>query len=324
MVLKAKPQEPDHSKLTQLSNIKPSFVSVVPKGANRQDSWLVVKNDDTEKAVPAADADDETKRDALEGRAKSYGIEIRDDASLTYPKGDPTTEKLYGDPVNLAYPLGDDGNAADVGRIKNALSRFKQAHSTYNKGAALAAGVDVSYDPEDAIDSLLPADLKTRLAKDEPTNTDDNGTDGEQTRAKGADLKARIAKARTAARIAAAKSATSAAVEPVVPAVPAAEERIEKGAGDEVSTRKLDEALARIEKLDAEVTSLRVENERLAKAYKKERQKAANLNTRIGSTVHVTPADHETVDSDSRKEKLFAGEVGDGDLAPPLPEDPLQ
>jgi len=156
-------------------------VSLVNMGANGHKEWLLVKVDEeTVKAVPGSDASDEDKRAAQQTRAQKYGIEaLESGANLSYPSGDPTTESLYGDPVNLKYPLGYTANTRDAGRIRNAISRFKGNHGSYSKDtskariyerivrAALAEDIDVSYDPEDEIDKLLPADLKTRLAKDE-------------------------------------------------------------------------------------------------------------------------------------------------------------
>lgn len=165
----AKPQE-----VYRLTEIDPEFVSLVRAGANRQTSFLVVK---TAKAVPAADADSETKQAALRARAEQYGIEARTDAALSYPAGAPTTERLYGDPVNLKYPLGGEDNAVDVARVRNALARFSQNMGGYSEQAsqvkvleriaraALAAGVDVTLDPDNPVHAALPADLREQAAK---------------------------------------------------------------------------------------------------------------------------------------------------------------
>lgn len=127
--------------------------------------------------VPGPEATPEDKRAAQEARASEYGIEALTgpDANLSWPADAPTTLELYGDPVNLKYPLGGSGNAPDVARIRNALARFKQAAGSYAQpasrgkvygrivSAALAHGIAVSYDPEDPIDQLLPGDVKARL-----------------------------------------------------------------------------------------------------------------------------------------------------------------
>ena len=136
----------------------------------------MTRKDDAQKAVPPQDASSEEKRKAQAARSSQYGIEaLESGANLSYPSGDPTKESMYGDPVNLKYPMARAANTPDVGRIRNAIARFKQAADTYSKDsskarvyerivrAALAQGVSVTFDPEDAIDSLLPADLKTRL-----------------------------------------------------------------------------------------------------------------------------------------------------------------
>jgi hypothetical protein len=141
-----------------------------------------------EKAVPAADATADEKREAQQARSKQYGIEaLETGASLTYPAGSPTTESMYGDPVNLKYPFGKEDNQDDLGRIRNALARFKQAADTYSETSskakvferivrkALAAGIDVGYDAEDPIDQLLPGDLKDRLTKDASDAEEEDG-----------------------------------------------------------------------------------------------------------------------------------------------------
>jgi hypothetical protein len=168
-------------------------VSVVTKGANGHQKFLMVKSDgdigqiveDLEKAVPAKDADSETKEKAQKARAKKYGIEIlTSGSSLSYPANTPSTERLFGDPVNLKYPLAYEGETKpDATRTRNAIARFKQNYKAYTKKAsqarvyerivraAMSAGIEVSYDPQDPVDSLLPGDLKTRLEK-----TDDSGS----------------------------------------------------------------------------------------------------------------------------------------------------
>lgn len=141
---------------------------------------------ETEKVVPAEDASDEDKREAQEARAKQYGIEaLEKDANLSYPSGDPTTESMYGDPVNLKYPFGKADNEPDLGRIRNALARFKLAAGTYTKEQskrvvftriverALDSDVDVSFDADDPIDALLPQEVKDRIAE----KTEDDGGD---------------------------------------------------------------------------------------------------------------------------------------------------
>lgn len=164
-------------------------LSFVTKGANGHSRFLMVKSDgdigqiseDLEKAVPAKDADKETKEKAQQARSKKYGIEILSSGSaLSYPANAPTTERLYGDPVNLKYPLAyESDTGADAARSRNAIARFKQNYETYTKKtsrarvyerivrAAMSTGIEVSYDPQDPVDSLLPTDLKTRLQKDD-------------------------------------------------------------------------------------------------------------------------------------------------------------
>lgn len=176
-------------------------VSIVTRGANGHREFLMVKSengdvgqiivDDVEKVVPKKDADSDTKKKAQADRSKKYGIEIlTKNSSLSYPSDAPTTERLYGDPVNLKYPLAYDGDTKpDPARTRNAIARFKQNYKEYSKKssqsriyerivrAAMAADIDVSYDPDNPVDSLLPGGMKTRLQK----NADGSDTDPEST-----------------------------------------------------------------------------------------------------------------------------------------------
>ena len=190
---KAKPdaQSPeDENDVHRLTEMDTQYVSLVGAGANRQTSFFVVKSADgtvvpsvegvdatAAKAVPADDATPEDKRAAQDARATHYGIQALDggEANLSFPADAPTSEALYGDPVNLKYPLGGADNAVDPARVRNALARFKQASTAYSEAAsrtkvysriveaALTAGIDVGFDPEDPIDAALPADLRDRL-----------------------------------------------------------------------------------------------------------------------------------------------------------------
>ncbi len=189
--------KPKATTVYRLTDIEPQYVSLVTAGANRQKKFQVVKADDTQtaKSVPDASASAEDKRAAQEARANQYGIEaLAVGANLSYPSGDPTEEDLYADPVNLKYPLGTSDNAPDANRIRNALARFKQAHSTYSEDkskaavfvriveAALGQGIAVSYNADDPIDQLLPQNIVQRLTeveggdKSQADKGDGNGT----------------------------------------------------------------------------------------------------------------------------------------------------
>jgi len=212
----AKPDD-EKTKIMRITHLVPGYVSLVDMGANHggERHHFSLKGRDAEvppalvcldcrtailekaadaptcpscgsdhvavvvKVVPDDDATDDEKQAALEARAKRYGIEVRDDAHLTYPADAPTSESLFADPVNLAYPLGKAGNDPDTGRIRNAISLFKGNHETYTQEtskarvyerivrAALREDIEVSYDPEDEIDQLLPADLREALEKND-------------------------------------------------------------------------------------------------------------------------------------------------------------
>lgn len=186
-----KPEPGPGGKVFRLEDIDPEFVSLVHAGANRQKQFMVVKEDDAEKAVPAADASPEDKRKAQQARATQYGIEAREDGNLSYQAGNPTTESLYGDPVNLMYPFGSDSNQPDVGRIRNAVARFSQNRDEYQEKAskvkvltriveaALRAGVAVTMPEGDDIYDALPAALRDRIKeKDDSDKGDGNEADG--------------------------------------------------------------------------------------------------------------------------------------------------
>ncbi len=149
--------------------------------------------------VPPSDAPTDRKRKSQKRRSEKYGIEVLEGKgeNLSYPSGDPTTERLYGDPVNLKYPLGRDDNELDVARANNARARFKQAYAVYSKTASrrvihtriveaqLRGGANPSYDPDDALDKLLPKKIKDRLQKPvERTDTDEPETISEETQMK--------------------------------------------------------------------------------------------------------------------------------------------
>lgn len=108
---------------------------------------------------------------SLQERSKKFGIEVRDDAALTFPAGFPNSLDEYGDPVNLKYPFDSKKRAA------NARVRFKQNATEYDKEkskaivherivrAELEFDIDPSFDENDPLDQLLPADLKEQLQK---------------------------------------------------------------------------------------------------------------------------------------------------------------
>ena len=266
------------NKIYELTDINTKYVSLVTAGANRQRKFLIVKAD-ASKMVPPADADNETKRRALEERMVEYGVEVRPSAALSYPEGFPTVENMYGDPVNLKYPLGGENNEVDMDRLRNALARFKQNYSEYQEGrsiataygrivtAALDAGIDVSYDENDPVDKLLPKEVQDRLiemgaAKDAAAVKGANETDMSGWLATFGKRLERIDLGalgeRIAAKMAAATPVVKAAVE--VPQAPSpAEEAVAKAEAEcdvlrqEVATlgKQLREANTRMERMRA-------------------------------------------------------------------------
>ena len=166
-------------KLFRLTDIEPEFVSLVQAGANRQKSFMVVKEDA---------ADKETKCQAQQDRSAKYGIEAKEDGNLSFPSDDPTTETMYGDPVNLKYPLGGAANTPDPERLHNALVSFSQGMDEYKQQsskakileriieASLTAGIAVTYQDND-IYAALPADLKERIKEKEDANKHNDGNE---------------------------------------------------------------------------------------------------------------------------------------------------
>lgn len=130
--------------------------------------------------VPPATASPEKKREAQKKRATKFGIEALEGKGedLSFPKGDPTVLRLYGDPVNLNFPLGRANNKLDVKRANNARTRFKQfANRKYSKTkskrivhnriveAQLKGGASPGFDENDALDKLLSSTLKKKLKR---------------------------------------------------------------------------------------------------------------------------------------------------------------
>lgn len=128
------------------------------------------------KQVPPTDASTEDKREAQKVRAKEFGIEALEGKGerLAFPAGYPKDLKMYGDPVNLMYPLDP------AGRARNARARFKQfAGDGYKEDASkrivhsriirrlLELGAKPSFDEDDPLDKLLPQDLQDKLQEQE-------------------------------------------------------------------------------------------------------------------------------------------------------------
>lgn len=160
-----------------LTNSAPS----IPVVARQEGVNVIIEGGDviTERQVPPADATSEKKRNAQKKRAEKYGIEAWENKgeNLSYPEGDPTTERLFADPVNLKYPLGYDDNKLDPDRANNARARFKQSFARYEKTksrkvihtriveAQLKAGANPDYNPDDANDKLLPKEVVDKMQK---------------------------------------------------------------------------------------------------------------------------------------------------------------
>ena len=127
-----------------------------------------------EKQVPSQSDSNERKRELQRQRSREFGIRALEDGTenLTFPAGNPRDLRLYGDPVNLKYPIDT------LGRANNARARLKQAagQQSYNARELniiherivrrqLQLGANPSYNPDDRLDRALPSDLRDRLQR---------------------------------------------------------------------------------------------------------------------------------------------------------------
>ena len=284
---------------------------------------------ETMAAVPGPEATPEDKRAAQEARASEYGIEALTggDAALTFPADAPTTLELYGDPVNLKYPLGGTGNAPDPARIRNALSRFKQAAGSYAEAAsrgkvygrivaaALAAGIGVSYDPQDPIDQLLPGELKARL---EELNKAGAGatpppSPGGTPPSPGSDLSGWLADtgAKVDALVVDAKLAAAlASPQPAAAAAPAPAPAVTKAPAIEATGQQ-------VAKATAELASAAAEAEALRQQLDAERAQVARLAKGVGQSVAMPTGERPVVSKAQAgpAEAVSRAWRGGGDLA---------
>lgn len=133
-----------------------------------------------QKRIPRADTPINERRSLRDARAEQYPIEVLGDiGSLSAGRDDPLEESLWGDPVNLIYPLAYSGDTApDPVRAANARARFKQfASGQYSDETSLRtvherivqaeiqAGVSPAYDPDDRLDAMLPETLSSRMVQ---------------------------------------------------------------------------------------------------------------------------------------------------------------
>jgi len=186
-LIKSEPVEDEE--IFHLTYMKPEEVSVVDAAANKRKLLVIKSQEKVFKAeVPDTGATSEEKRDAQKQRSATFDIEALEGKgeNLTYPKGDPTDLGLYGDPVNLKYPLAYAGESdPDLARANNARARFKQAADTYEQTsskrvihtrivrAQLSAGASPSYNPDDELDKLLASDIKDKLTKEVDGDADE-------------------------------------------------------------------------------------------------------------------------------------------------------
>jgi len=134
------------------------------------------------KQAPSKDMDKDKLEELRSQRSSKYGIEVLEEGSkLTFPAGGPEKLELYGDPVNLKYPVDTKGRAA------NARVRFKQFADTYKNSkskavvherivrAELGFDIEPDYDPKDPLDKLLPSSLRSKM-KEAKSKTEKSAT----------------------------------------------------------------------------------------------------------------------------------------------------
>lgn len=126
------------------------------------------------KADGEADTEREKLRAAAEVRAKKYGIGVKEGGSLTPPKGKPTDEAEYGDPVNYAYPFDAPRKRAAVSRFNDEANRTAGGYSEEEWakiGQRIAEGVgghefrDGKVEPTEETKEAEKAALAVALAK---------------------------------------------------------------------------------------------------------------------------------------------------------------
>lgn len=168
-------EDEEELELVRLTNINVVATGLVDRAANRATFFALKReapmaDEPRTKQAPSAEMTDDELRAAQKVRSEEYGIEVIEDAALTFPEDMPTDLELYADPVNLAYPVDTEE------RAQNARVRFKQfADEGYSTDESKAVvherivqaelGFDVvpSFDPEDKLDALLSDETKAKL-----------------------------------------------------------------------------------------------------------------------------------------------------------------
>jgi hypothetical protein len=133
------------------------------------------------KEIPRSDVSLERRQELKDERSSEYAsIEVLDGVgSLSAGADEPTDNTLWGDPVNLVYPLAGSGDSEPSReRANNARTRFKQfATDQYDDESSLRfiherivraqilAGAFPAFDPDDSLDALLPSDLQEKMVK---------------------------------------------------------------------------------------------------------------------------------------------------------------
>lgn len=126
------------------------------------------------KAEGLTEEDRKKLHDEAEARAKKYGISVKDGGGLTPPKGKPTDEAEYGDPVNYAYPFDAPRKKAAVSRFNDAANREAGGYSEEEWakiGQRIAEGVgghefkDGKVEPTEETKEAEKATLATAMRK---------------------------------------------------------------------------------------------------------------------------------------------------------------
>ena len=306
-----------------------------PKCGNK---GMVRKVEETAKQVPPADATPDAKREAQQKRAAEFGIQaLESNANLSYPKGDPTQLSLYGDPVNLKYPLGREDNKRDRDRIASAVSYFRTNYKGYTEKASqvrvfsriieagLAEGMEISYRDDHPVDKALPGTLKDRMKKNDPEDGDDaesNGSEAGSSSSVSMDEWLEGAAAQVEGLLvdhtidAALTAEAEANGEPEPPTEKTGECDADTGSGtpsqggDEPPHDDTTVATERAEKAEREAAELRKQLAAKVKKEREQRAKIAKLKASIGSSTAL-PTGETTAEPRTQKRVTWGGDLAE-------------
>ena len=134
--------------------------------------------DEIAQALKAREQNDKDAQ-AQKDRSRKYGIEIKQDGNITKPNEySSIPEDQFADPVNFKYPVDAAHVQAALGYFNQQENRVGYTHEEQVKvltkivQAALAAGKEVQYQPNDPAYRSLPEELKLKLSGFTKESTD--------------------------------------------------------------------------------------------------------------------------------------------------------